>query len=109
MDATAAEILVQGGDSVAATRRSSRPVTPTAKLREKLQTAEKKTNVARKMGPQKFREGENEDKDGFADSAEVQMMEGAMGKHASLMQIMFQAMLQETSGHIMSEQKKMLV
>ncbi|EXK80123.1 hypothetical protein FOQG_15342 [Fusarium oxysporum f. sp. raphani 54005] len=81
MGATVEEILVQGGDSVAATRRSSRPAKPTAKLQERLQATVKKAEA---------------------------MAGGATSSNASLMQIMLRAMLQEMSTHLMSEQKKML-
>ncbi|KAM6514013.1 hypothetical protein FALCPG4_015196 [Fusarium falciforme] len=109
MDATADEILVRGGDSITVARRSSRPVKPTAKLQERLQTIEKRNDIVRRNGPQQSRDGENEGETGLVDGArESQMTEGATGNHASPMQIMFRAMLQETSTYLMSEQRKML-
>ncbi|CEI67852.1 unnamed protein product [Fusarium venenatum] len=109
MDAIADEILVVGGDSVAAMRRSSRPAKPTAKLQEKLQAVDKKTGAVRKMGPHQLRESENETENGLTKRAgELQMMEGATDNNAPLMQIMLRAMLQETSTHLIYEQKKML-
>ncbi|KAK7592091.1 hypothetical protein V3481_006720 [Fusarium oxysporum f. sp. vasinfectum] len=108
MDATA-EILVQGGDSVATTRRSSRTTKPTAKLQEKLQAAEKKTDMAKNMWSQQSHEGGSEGENGPADRVgESQMMGDATGNDASLMQTMLRGMLQETSTHLMSEQKQML-
>ncbi|KAI8396592.1 hypothetical protein FOFC_21140, partial [Fusarium oxysporum] len=108
MDATA-EILVQGGDSVAMTRRSSRTTKPTAKLQEKLQAAEKKTDMAKNMWSQQSHEGGSEGENGPADRVgESQMMGDATGNDASLMQTMLRGMLQETSTHLMSEQKQML-
>jgi hypothetical protein len=109
MNATADEILVRGGDSITVARRSSRPVKPTAKLQERLQTIEKRNDTVRRNGPQQPRDGENESETGLVDGArESQMTEGATGNHASPMQIMFRAMLHETSTHSMSEQRKML-
>ncbi|EXL39049.1 hypothetical protein FOCG_18332 [Fusarium oxysporum f. sp. radicis-lycopersici 26381] len=108
MDATA-EILVQGGDSVATARRSSRTTKPTAKLQEKLQAAEKKTDMAKNMWSQQSHEGGSEGENGPADRVgESQMMGDATGNDASLMQTMLRGMLQETSTHLMSEQKQML-
>ena len=109
MDATAGEILVQGGDSVAAARRSSRPAKPTAKLQETLQTATKKTGAANKISPDQSEVSENTGEIPLTDRAgEPQRMEGATGTDASLMQVMLRALLQETSAHLMGEQKKML-
>ncbi|KAJ3454196.1 hypothetical protein MRS44_018090 [Fusarium solani] len=109
MDATADEILVRGGDSITVARRSSRPVKPTAKLQERLQAIEKRSDTVKRNGSQQPRDGENEGETGLADGArESQTTEGATGNHASPMQIMFRAMLQETSAHLMSEQRKML-
>ncbi|KAM6506791.1 hypothetical protein FALCPG4_018618 [Fusarium falciforme] len=109
MDATADEILVRGGDSITVARRSSRPVKPTAKLQERLQAIEKRNDTVRRNGPQQLRDGENEGETGLVDRArESQMTEGATGNHAPPVQIMFRAMLQETSTHLMSEQRKML-
>jgi hypothetical protein len=84
-------------------------VKPTAKLQERLQTIEKRNDTVRRNGPQQPRDGENEGETGLVDGArESQMTEGATGNHASPMQMMFRAMLQETSTHLMSEQRKML-
>ena len=109
MDATAGEILVQGGDSVAAARRSTRPAKPTAKLQETLQTAIKKTGAANKISPDQSEVSENTGEIPLTDRAgEPQRMEGATGTDASLIQVMLRALLQETSAHLMGEQKKML-
>jgi hypothetical protein len=113
MDATAEEILVQGGDSVAATRRSSRTTKPTAKLQEKLQAVEKKTDTARNTWLQQSHEGGSEGENGPADRVGESRMGDATGNDASLMQTtllqtMLRGMLQETSTHLMGEQKKML-
>ncbi|KAI8648664.1 CCHC-type domain-containing protein [Fusarium keratoplasticum] len=104
MDATVEEILVEGGGSVAATRRSSRPAKPTAKLQENLQAAVRKTGTSKKAGSAQTREGENE----FSDRAGASQTEGAASNNASLVQMMLRTMLQETSTHLMSEQKQML-
>ncbi|RFN41629.1 reverse transcriptase [Fusarium flagelliforme] len=109
MDATAEETLVQGGDSIVATRRYSRTTKPTAKLQEKLRAAEKKTDTARDIWSQQSHEGGSEGENGPADMAgESRMMGDATGNDASLMQTMLRGMLQETSTHLMDEQKKML-
>ncbi|KAH6985344.1 hypothetical protein EDB80DRAFT_223978 [Ilyonectria destructans] len=109
MDATVEEVLVQGGDSVAPTRWSSRPTKPTAKLQEKMQATAKKIEAAKNNGSDQPGEGENAGGNEFTDKAvESRMAGGATSNNASLMQIMLRAMLQETSAHLMSEQKKML-
>lgn len=109
MDATAEEILVQGGDSVAARRRSPKTTKPTAKLQEKLQAAERKTDTTRNTWLQQSHEGGSEGENGPADRVgESRMMGDATGNDASLMQTMLRGMLQETSTHLMFEQKKIL-
>jgi hypothetical protein len=97
------------GDSVAATHRSSRTTKPTAKLQEKLQVAEKKTDTIRNMWSQQSLEGGSEGENGPADRVgESLMMGDAMGNDVSLMRTMLRGMLQETSTRLMSEQKQML-
>jgi hypothetical protein len=59
MDATVEEILVQVGNSVTATHRSSKPAKPTARLQEKLQAAAKKTEAVKNNGSDQPGEGEN--------------------------------------------------
>jgi hypothetical protein len=89
MDATAGEILVQGGDSIAAARWSSRLAKPTAKLQEMLQIAIKKTGAANKISLDQSEVSESTGKIPLTDRAgEPQRMEGAMGTDASLMQVM---------------------
>jgi hypothetical protein len=124
MDATAEEILVQGGDSVAAMRRSSITTKPTAKLQEKLQVAEKKTDMARNIWSQQSHEGGSEGENGPADRVGESRMMGdvtgsdatgsdatgsdATGSDTSLMQAMLRGMLQEMSTHLMVSRRKCL-
>ncbi|KAJ0126163.1 hypothetical protein HZ326_30734 [Fusarium oxysporum f. sp. albedinis] len=109
MDATVEEILVQRGDSIGATRRSSRPAKPTAKLQEKLQATAKRTRAVNRNSLDQPGEDKNEGGNDFTSTTVgSQMTEDATSNSASLMQIMLRAMLQETSTHLMSEQKKML-
>jgi hypothetical protein len=67
MDATTDEILVRGGDSITVARRSSRPVKPTAKLQERLQAIEKRSDTVKRNGSQQPRDGEHEGETGLAD------------------------------------------
>ncbi|KAH8654709.1 hypothetical protein BGZ61DRAFT_467480 [Ilyonectria robusta] len=96
MDATAEEILVAGGDSVTATRRSSRPVKPTAKAQNFWQVASSQAGTSKNAGTKQ----------------RLQAVDGAARSDSSLMQMMFQTtlqtMLQETSSHLMDKQKQML-
>ena len=86
MDATAGEILVQGGDSVAAAHRSSRLAKPMAKLQETLQTAIKKTSIVNKISPDQSEVSKNTGEIPLTNRAgEPQRIEGAMGTDASLM------------------------
>ena len=71
--------------------------------------AEKKTDTIRNMWSQQSHEGGSEGENGPADMAgESRMMGDATGNDASLMQTMLRGMLQETSTHLMGEQKKIL-
>jgi hypothetical protein len=79
-----------------------------AKLQEKLQATAKKTETAKKNDSDEPGEGENAGGNEFTDRAVESQMAGGATNSASLMQIMLRAMLQETSAHLMSEQKKML-
>jgi hypothetical protein len=69
MGATVEEILVQGGDSVAATRQSSRPAKPTAKLQERLQATVKKAEAVKNNGSDQPGEGGNAGRNEFTDRA----------------------------------------
>ncbi|WZH40897.1 uncharacterized protein QYS62_001835 [Fusarium acuminatum] len=108
MDATAEEILIQGEDSVAAMRRSSITTKPTAKLQEKLQVADKKTDMARNIWSEQSHKGGSEGENGPADRVGESRMMGdvtgsdATGSDTSLMQAMLRGMLQETSTHLMT-------
>ncbi|KAH8656353.1 hypothetical protein BGZ61DRAFT_466863, partial [Ilyonectria robusta] len=109
MDATAEEILVAGGDSVTATRRSSRPVKPTAKAQKIWQVASSQAGTSKNAGTKQVAAGDND-----WDNADerLQAVDGAARSDSSLMQMMFQTtlqtMLQETSSHLMDKQKQML-
>jgi hypothetical protein len=71
--------------------------------------AEKKTNMARNIWLQQSYKGGSEGENGPADRVgESWMMGDATGSDTSLMQAMLRGMLQETSTHLMGEQKKML-
>ena len=105
MDATVEEILVEGGDSVAATRRSSRAVKPTAKAQKSVQAASSKTGTSKNAGAEQMAAGDNDHGSAVEGS---QAMESAVSGNEPLIQMMLRTMLQETSTHIMSEQKKML-
>src|SRR6185369_8899171 len=105
MDATGEEILVEGGDSVAATRRSSRPVKPTAKAQKSVQAAASKAGTSKNIGAGQMAAGDN-DRGNVVEGS--QAMESAVSGNESLIQTMLRTMLQETSTHIMTEQKKML-
>jgi hypothetical protein len=105
MDATVEEILVEGGDSVAATRRSSRAVKPTAKAQKSAQAASSKAGTSKNAGAEQMAPGDNDRGNAVEGS---QAMESAVSGNESLIQMMLRTMLQETSTHIMSEQKKML-
>src|SRR5687768_1673483 len=105
MDPTIEEILVEGGDSVAATRRSSRAVKPTAKAQKSAQAAASKAGALKNAGAEQMAAGDNDRGNAVEGS---QGMESAVGGNVSLIQMMLRTMLQETSIHIMSEQKKML-
>ncbi|CAH0020024.1 unnamed protein product [Clonostachys rhizophaga] len=122
MDAIADEITVRGGDSITATRRSARPMKPTAKLQENLQATEK-TDATRNRRPHRLNEGGNGCENGLTKRAgEPQMTaEGAMGNNASLMQLMLRAMKKmlerlwdtlmenkRTATQMMSEQLEMI-
>ncbi|KAH8656269.1 hypothetical protein BGZ61DRAFT_570766, partial [Ilyonectria robusta] len=109
MDVTAEEILVAGGDSVTATRRSSRPVKPTAKAQNFWQVASSQTGTSKNAGTKQVAAGDND-----WDNADqgLQTVDGAARSDSSLLQMMLQTtlqtMLQETSSHLMSKQKQML-
>ncbi|KAH8656279.1 hypothetical protein BGZ61DRAFT_466945 [Ilyonectria robusta] len=109
MDATAEEILVAGGDSVTATRRSSRPVKPTAKAQKFWQVASSQAGTSKNAGTKQVAAGDND-----WDNADegLQAVDGTARSDSSLvqemLQTMLQTMLQETSSHLMSKQKQML-
>ncbi|KAL6405976.1 hypothetical protein AUP68_10531 [Ilyonectria robusta] len=90
MDATVEEIVVGGGESATATRRSSRAGKPTAKLQENLEATASRTRTSNKV------------------VAEQMVIGNAANSNESLTQMMLRTVLQETSTHLMSEQKKML-
>ncbi|KAL6405770.1 hypothetical protein AUP68_10908 [Ilyonectria robusta] len=102
MDATVEEILVEGGDSVAATRRSSRAVKPTVKAQKSVQAAASKAGTSKNAGAEQMASGDN-DRGNAVDG--WQAMESAVSSNESLIQMMLRTMVQETSTHIMSEQK----
>jgi hypothetical protein len=94
MDATVEEILVQGGDSIGMTRRSSRPAKPTAKLQERLQATAKRTRAVNRNSLDQPGEDKNEGGNDFTSTAVgSQMTEDATSNSASLIQIMLRAIL----------------
>jgi hypothetical protein len=98
MDATVEEILVQGGDSISVTCRSSRPAKPTAKLQEKLQeklqATAKRTRAVNRNSLDQPGEDKNEGGNDFTSTTiGSQMTEDATSNSASLIQIMLRAIL----------------
>ncbi|KAF4971249.1 hypothetical protein FSARC_1871 [Fusarium sarcochroum] len=107
MNATGDVIMVHGGDSAAATRRTSRTMEPSAKLQEQLQ--EKSQAVGKNNDTAaKTPYGGNEGKSELVDEAgQPQGLDCALGNNLSLMQTILRAMLHETSAQLIGEQKKM--
>ncbi|KAH6982420.1 hypothetical protein EDB80DRAFT_882731 [Ilyonectria destructans] len=64
MDATVEGILVKGGESAASTRRSSRPMKPTARLQENLQATASRPGTSKKADSEQVEVGENGGSDG---------------------------------------------
>jgi hypothetical protein len=108
MDATGDVILVHGGDSVVATRRTSRTTKPTAKLQEQLQEKSQAVGKRAETAVAPLHGGIGGESELADKAGKSQILEDASGNNVSLMQTMLRAMLHETSAHLMGEQKKML-
>ncbi|EXM14153.1 hypothetical protein FOTG_17427 [Fusarium oxysporum f. sp. vasinfectum 25433] len=79
------------------------------KTTEKAAGGREKTDATRDIWPQQSHESRSEGENGLADRVgESRMMGDATGSDASLMQTMLRGILQETSTHLIGEQKKML-
>lgn len=101
MDATAGEIRVDCGDWMTATRRSSRPVKPTAKVQESAQPAASRAAMAKKTGAWPM---------GVVESAGEgpRPTEHAGREAESPTHTAFRTLLQEASARLMNEQKRIL-
>lgn len=109
MDATTDEIEVAGGDSVAATRRSSRLVKPTEKAQKFWQVASSQPGTSKNAGIKQVASGDN-DRDNVGDTS--QAVGGAARSDPSLVQMMLrttlQTMFHDTSSYLVDKQKQML-
>jgi hypothetical protein len=79
---------------------------PRARLQENLQAITNRPGTSKKAGSEQAEVGENDASDGVGGLQ--QATQSAVGSNGSLIQKILRTMLQETSSHLMSEQKQML-
>lgn len=84
---------------------SSRAVKPTAKAQKSVQAGASKAETSKNAGAEQMAAVDNDRSNAVEGS---QAKESAVSGNELLIQMMLRGMLQETSTHIMSEQKKML-
>ncbi|KAM5358231.1 hypothetical protein ACJZ2D_015467 [Fusarium nematophilum] len=105
MDATVEEIFVTGGGSEAEARRATRAAKSTAKAQKNIQAAASKTGTSKNAGAEKMAAGNNDRGNAIEGS---QATASAARSNGGRAQTVLRTMLQETSSHLMSEQKQML-